>query len=229
MPAFRIAGQTASSVFKAPHLAELAEAACKGDVEAVGRAVQAGADPNGLSVDGGTPMLWAVYCDNPIGVQALLNVGADPNLKARQKYSATLVAAAAEDPAVLRVILDSRGDPNTDDRSNWSGLRLAFLQGTTKDRWENYYSLLDHGADVNRLGPDGTTIAFDAAAAGRFDKVEELLSRGYSRDLEWLGATVQNRRLAPTDPQNAYRAKVVAMLEQKGVRFPIPPLHRGER
>lgn len=226
-PEFQIAGHTAASVFKAPHLSELANAACRGDSAGVRSAAKAGADINGLSIDGGTPLLWAVYCDDPKGVSALLEAGADPNLKARGKYSPTFAAATASKPDVLRVLLKNGGDPNTDDGESWTALGWAFLVGKEKGRWENYYSLLDAGADIDRLGPLRRTIAVEAAFAGRFDKVEELLVRGYSRDLQYLGAATQNHVLAAKDPQNAYRAKVLSELAEKGVSFPVPPLHRG--
>jgi hypothetical protein len=219
---FTIDGKSAESVFKRPHLAELAEAACEGDAGGVRHAIELGADPNGLSEDGGPPLLWAVYCNNPNGVDALLSVGADPNVKALGKYSPTFAATTASNPAVLRKLLSQRGDPNADDGRD-SALIMAAEYGPSKGRWENYYSLLNAHADINRLDSADETVAEVLAALNAFDKVAELLELGYDQDLVWLGGHTQFP-LAPSSPQAAWREKVKEMLAAKGVKFPIPPL-----
>jgi ankyrin repeat protein len=222
----RIAGKTAKEVFKAPHLSDLANAACDGDRRAVSAAIAAGADPNGLSVDGGTPLLWAVYCNNPRGVEALLRAGANPNYKVRGKYSSTFAAATSVNSEVLRLLLANGGDPNADDGGQWTALRLALMTGVEKHSWDNYYALLNNSkVDLNRKNSAGQTIAEYAVSEGQFDKVAELLERGYSNDLLSLGGGVQVRRVAPADPQYAWKEKVIAILKQRGVQFPVPPLH----
>jgi ankyrin repeat protein len=217
----RIAGKSAEEVFKAPHLAELANAACDGDATRMARAISAGADPNGLSTDDGTPLLWAVYCNNPPGVEALLKAGANPNYKAQGKYTPTFAAATAENPKVLRLLLAHGGDPNADDGGSWSALRYAMTLGAQKGRWENYYSLLEAGVDINRLNHSGQGIADYAAYEQKFDKVAELLDRGYKADLPSLAATVQIIQVAPGRPTE-WKAKVIAMLEARGVKPPVP-------
>jgi hypothetical protein len=218
----RIAGKSAEEVFQAPHLAELANAACDGDVKGIERAIGAGAAPNGLSIDGGSPLLWTVYCNNPKGVEALLKAGADPNLKARDKYSPTLAAATARDP---RILLAHGGDPYADDGHLWSALRLAFSYGKYEGRWDNYYTLLNSGIDINRLDVGRVTIAFYASE--NYDKLEELLDRGYTRDLEYIGGLVQMGNYPPNSPQIQERQKLEDRLTQMGVHFPVPPLGRG--
>ncbi|MDB5439437.1 MAG: hypothetical protein JWM33_1864 [Caulobacteraceae bacterium] len=255
----KIAGKTPGDVFTSPHMADLADAACGGDARGVTRAIAAGANPNGVGLDGGTPLLWAVNCNNPQGVEALLKAGADPNCQvpglmllnvaaARAqgvsvlfvhepiahpdpqwktgKISPTLASASAANPQVLRLLLAHGGDPNVDDGAERTAMEYALERGAEKGNWDNYYTLLKGGVDINRLGPDRRTIAVAAASLHKFDKVIELIERGYNRDLDYLGRMVQLGNMLPGNPLFAPRQKLEAMLEERGVHFPVPPLHR---
>ena len=73
-----VGGRTASDAF-ADREADLASAACEGDVEGVQRAIQAGADPNSAGLNGAIVLNWAISCGDAEGVEALLDAGADPN------------------------------------------------------------------------------------------------------------------------------------------------------
>ena len=224
----RLDGQSARDVFKAPGLAALASSACDGDVGGVSAALRSGADPNGLSVDGGTPLLWAVRCENAEGVEALLKAGANPNYLILGHFTPTLSAASAKNPRILKVLLKYGGDPNAID-GQWTALRYALTYGVQSGDWTNYYTLLNSGADIERARDGGGTVALDAASLHQFDKVVELLDRGYSRDLDFLGGMVQGSHTEPGSRQAEWQQKVIQMLEQRGVHFPVPPLHRLPR
>jgi hypothetical protein len=220
----KIGGKGVHDVFTDRNLAALAAAACDGDQGAVERGVKNGANPNAVGVYGATPLLWAIGCKNANGVEALLRAGADPNFAAGGRFNAVYAAATLYDPTILRLALKYLGDPNArDSRSNKSALEEALLLGVNGAGWENYYALLDAGADPNRADELGDTIAKAAAAYGRFDKVMELLERGYTFDLEDLGRAVQTREVAQGSDQSKWQEKVKARLELDGVRFPVPP------
>lgn len=245
-PAFhsnRMLGANAIELFGEPRVAALAEAACAGDVAGVSAAVADGVNPNSISVGldeyGGrvTPLLWAVDCGNSRGVEALLRAGADPNQNTGGRVGLTpvLAAAGARNPAILRLLLQNGGDPNamTEVRRE-TALMRAFDLGLGTESWENWNTLLDAGADIEAAPHDDhQTIATHAAWINRFDKVVELLERGYSYDLTFLGFAVQRAEDQPGMRQRPFppaplfpeaeqaRARAQAILVQRGVRFPI--------
>lgn len=228
---YRVAGRTAAEYFPSPADGALAKAACAGDTAAVIREIRGGANPNGVGADGGTPLFWALSCKNIRGMEALLKNGADPNYqlpRGAAAFSPVFAAAGIEDPAILALLLRFRGDPNsTGDGGETSALERAFglgielSNGTVDGRhggWENYYALLDAGADINR-GEKNASIAEHAAYTNRFDKVAELLDRGYDTRLENLMEIAQAAYLGPADTvQGPWRAKVMAILKKRGVQ-----------
>jgi hypothetical protein len=222
----RFLGKSAEDVFKAPGLADLAKAACDGNVKAMDSALSRGAKINGLSIDGGTPLLWAVLCGNTTGVEHLLKMGADPNYRNGGKASATLAASYVENGDVLKSLLRYHGNPNSDDGYSHTALDAAIILGIDKGRWNNYYTLLNSGADINYEYPknSGLTVGTYAASLEQFSKVAELLDRGYGKNLIEVGALAQNSRLDPGSSQSKWREKVIDMLKARGVKFPVPPL-----
>ncbi|MEQ1819420.1 MAG: ankyrin repeat domain-containing protein [Terricaulis sp.] len=239
----RTRGATAGEMFGDLGVARLAQAACAGDAGHVIEAVRNGVDPNSISVgldefDGHvTPLLWAIDCGNARGIDALLRVGADPNQSTGGRDGLTPVLAAADsrNPAVLRLLLQNGGDPNAISQvGGYTALRAAFDLGLGTESWENWNALLDAGANIDTAFYGGHgTIATYAATINRFDKVVELLEHGYSYELTFLGFTLQRGTEQPgmREPQfpvppltaeaEAARQRAIAILVQRGVRFPI--------
>jgi hypothetical protein len=219
-----VGGRTAREAFSDPKLAALANAACTGDDMAIAQTLHDGADPNGRARLGDTPLFWAVDCANLTGIEALLKAGADPNYKAPHYFSATWVAARMSNPAPLKLLLKYGGDPNATSESGETALWMALSLGVDGHGWENYYALLNAGANINRANSVGRTIATEASALGSFDKVEELLNRGYDYDLVMLGGFVQNRQIdsSASPEMAAAKARVIEILKSRGVHFPVP-------
>lgn len=215
--------KSAQDVFTEPQLVSLARAACDGDEAAIARALKAGADPDGKGIEDVTPLYWALGCHNLHGTEALLRAGANPNYRFGGRFSAVYAASTMPDPSMLKLLLKYDGDPDArDSKSNQSALERALSLGIHGAGWENYYALIEGGADINRADDMGETIATAAAAFGQFDKVAELLERGYSHDLTDLGRTLQARHV-DLRVQVEWQLKVKATLERKGVHFPVPP------
>ena len=216
----KVGDRTADDIFGVTPLARLATAACRGDDQAIAAALRDGADVNGQGHDGVTPLLWALSCDNVRGIEALLKAGANPNQRVGGG-TAVYLAATRHDPHVLRVLLQHGGDANAfDANTGMTALQEAFSLGLHGLGWDNYDAFLAK-ADINRADEQGWTIATEAAAMGRFDKVVELIERGYAHDLASLGRLVQ-RRVVTSDDDKAWQAKAKALLEAHGLRFPLP-------
>jgi TPR repeat protein len=212
-----VGGKTVSEVFQDPKAAALARSACSPDAATLtAQAVAGGADPKTVGLLGATPLFWAFSCQNLTGMEALLKAGADPNYAYPGGASVVFSAASLPDPSYLKLLLRFRGDPNA---AEYDGSETALMKamslGLEDDRWENYDTLLAAGADINRSNLV-TSVATMAADRGRLDKVIDLLDRGYSHDLETLGFSVEHF----SDPQNKDRARVITMLQARGVHFP---------
>ncbi len=173
--------------------------------------------------------MWALSCENIEGFDILLQSGSDPNLAVgRFDLTPTFVAAGYHDPAFLHLALKHGGDPNARTSDGDYALRAAFWLGHNDGKWENYYALINAGADINRPSkPNGTGIAGFAATVGNIDKVAELLNRGYNFNLEALAFTIYDNGLASilsdgskpgiSDPQYKYLGVVARMLKERGV------------
>jgi hypothetical protein len=224
----KINGKSAEQAFTDQNLATLARAACEGDVAEIEKMLKLGANPNGAGYLGGTPLFWAVNCENKTGIEALLKAGADPNLRIpgpNGPYSATYAAATMTNPAPLKILLQNKGDPNTFEGNTVyaSALHKAFELGVDEGQWDNYYALLDAGADINRADDVGNTIATLAVSLGQFDKAIELLDRGYTHDLVDLGGFTSNGGSLGLLPKAAKdRDRLIELLEKRGVHFPVP-------
>lgn len=223
-----VGGRTVTQEFSDPHVAALVRTACEGDLLGVERALTEGADPNFRGFEGITPLFWVVKCENAGGIEALLQAGADPNYKPPGRFSPTYAAATMWNPEPLGLLLRHGGDPNArngDDIDGDSALWEALQLGWGGHGWNNYYALLQSGADINRANSAGKTIAHQAVTLAEFEKVSELLDRGYDGDLVSLGRAVTVRDIdsASFPAAAAARSRLIRKLEQRGVTFPVLP------
>jgi uncharacterized protein len=228
---FQVSGKSAGNVFPDPATEALATAACEEGADGVARAVASGANPKGRGLDGTTPLLWAIACENLSGLSGLLEGGADPNEAVEGLGSAVVVAAGYRNPEILRRLLAAGGDPDAaDDRR--TALMEAFSLGVHDAGWTNYEILLAAGADISRRGPDGDTIVDEALMLRRYEAVLDLLDRGYAGDLVALGRYVsmdEEMRQSILKERWLSLDKLHKALEQRGIRFPVPPLAELKR
>jgi hypothetical protein len=104
----------------------------------------------------------------------------------------------------------------------------AYHYALLTDRWENYYSLLDAGTDINKESGGRTIVDW---MVGRYDKIAELLDRGYNHNLSRIVLNIQHEeRLAEklTLSSLLWRDRVKTILEKRGVHFPVSDPSRDQ-
>ena len=191
-----------SAALPGPTDSPVADAAMRGDVEAVRTLLRTDADAvNTPQGDGMTALHWAAVRGNGTLAELLLEAGADVTAKTRIGAYTPLHLAAREGAAdVVRALLEAGAEPGATTRSGEaSPLHLAAGAGSA----EAVALLLDRGLDPDlREGEWGQTPLIFAASAGRTGVVRLLLERGADpslvtqvRNVEEL-ATVQTKAAA---------------------------------
>jgi ankyrin repeat protein len=105
---------------------KLRAAVLEGNFYNVERALEKGADVNGASTTGVTPLMIAAYKGEEHIIRFLLEKGADIDKQDYRGQTALIVASHKGDPDIVRVLLD--GDPNLDLRTKggwWSSGETA--------------------------------------------------------------------------------------------------------
>ena len=155
----------------------IADAAERGDLEAVRSAIKSGGDVNASQGDGMTALHWAASQGNVDLASLLLYAGADVEAVTRiGEYTPLHVASRSGQPAVVKRLLEAGADVTR--RASVTGatpLHMAAASGNA----ESVTLLLDKGAEINarEQEADQTPLMF-AAALDRGDVVKLLLARG---------------------------------------------------
>lgn len=220
----KIGDKTVVQAFPDPSLAALSQAACAGDAAAVTRLVRAGADPNGQGLDGVVPLFWAIDCQSLMGIEALLRAGADPNYRIPGRFTPVYQATTHRNSEILKLLLEYGGNPNTRYGDSESMGKPAYVEAIflgSEGLWDNYYLLLNNGLDIYQGEMPGDTVAIELVYAGEYEKVIELLERGYNGDLDELGLRLQ-LRYSMNSREARSKLRLKAALEARGVRFPRP-------
>jgi ankyrin repeat protein len=153
---------------------DLFEAAAVGDVWRIGEILDmGGADVNGWSRDGWTPLHLAAFFDGAGAAAALLARGADLDARSRNEMANTPLhaAVAGRRDDVVALFLARGADPNAS-AAGWTPLHGAAGNGALGIA----EGLLGSGADPEAPGPKGET-ALDLALARGHHEVAELLRR----------------------------------------------------
>ena len=164
-----------------PPDAPVADAAMRGDVEAVRSLVRAGADVNASQGDGMTALHWAADRGDVVMTGVLLEAGSNVDAGTRiGRYTPLHIATRQGRRGVVEALLGAGADPLA--RTTNSGatpLHLASAAGDT----DIVSSLLSAGADpdVTEGAWDQTPLIF-AAANNRAEAVRVLLAAGADPD-----------------------------------------------
>lgn len=162
--------------------APVADAAMRGDREAVRALLRQGGDVNAAQGDGMTALHWAAS-NNDVELAAML-IHAGANIRATTRingYTPLLMAAKAGHAAVIKALLERGADAKGASLTGATPLMLAAAAGSL----EAVGALLDAGAEVNaKESARGQTAVMFAAAYDRVPVIELLAGRGAD-----LGAT----------------------------------------
>jgi ankyrin repeat protein len=175
--------------------APVADAAMKGDREAVRALLKQGADVNQPQGDGMTALHWAATAGHAELVETLLyaggNVGATTRLGA---YTPLHLASQAGHAAIIAALLKASADVNAPTTTGATPLMQAAASGNV----DAVKALLDGGAAINARdkAADETALMF-AAALDRADVVKLLIARG--ADVK-LTARMIDRAAGPLAP-----------------------------
>jgi uncharacterized protein len=159
--------------------AELVDLVQRNDAVAAIAAIENGADTHTPSVDGTTPLHWAVHNDNLDLVGRLVEAGADVN--ASNAYGATPLteAAVVGNVEVIELLVEGGADVNTPGKDGQTPL-MVLARGSSVAAAR---VLLEHGADVNaRETWRNQTALIWAAAQNQPGMVRLLLEHGADPD-----------------------------------------------
>ncbi len=160
----------------APGDTPVADAARRGDVEAVRVLLQQGADVNGAHGDGMTALHWAAERGDREMADMLQHAGATVHAVTRiGQYTPLHVASTAGHAPLIELLIAAGADVAAGtDPSGVTPLHLAAGSGSV----EAVTTLLDHGANIDALESAwGQTPLIFAAAGDRVDVIRVLLER----------------------------------------------------
>jgi len=222
---------------------KLALAAADGDIEEMDELVAQGADVNAVGTYGVTVPCWVIQHPNKKGFKHLLELGADPNIiwKGTDGSDSSLihwtVRRAATDGDMytdyLKMLFEiGNGDPNLAiPDSGKLPIEWALLIGD-----ESIFKFLcNAGAEVDRRGEYGKTIAQKAGGVFNYNLVLYLLEQGVNYKLKDnhgyslvksmnLNFTYRPAALVtePSIDQYMWFWRCVDWLEKRGEKFDIP-------
>jgi ankyrin repeat protein len=167
--------------FRPGPMREIAEAIARNDAATVTQ-LAATVDVNQRGVDDMTVLVLAMRQLRRTprqhdALRALLAAGADPNAGAQSELPLAIALQVADSsgPEPVRALLDAGANPNlTDD----FGVPVWFAATGRSSNNETLAFLLDRGADVNAVTPNGATALFSAAATRNWSAAHLLLERG---------------------------------------------------
>jgi ankyrin repeat protein len=155
---------------------DVADAAMRGDREAVRAALARKVDVNAPQVDGTTALHWAVERDDVELAELLLGAGAHATVRTREGVTPLQLAAINGSAPMLGRLIKSGADPNAPlTPSRDTALMLAARTGKT----DGIRLLLEAGADVNAAETwGGTTALMWAVAEGHVEAARMLIAAG---------------------------------------------------
>ena len=156
--------------------APVADAAERGDNDAVVALLKQAADVNAPQGDGMTALHWAAMRNDAALATMLLYAGANPKATTRVgAYTPLLLAATNGHAAVMTPILEAGADVNAKTSNGTTALMLAAASGDVG----SVDALIARGADLNaRESTRGLTAAMFAAGANRAAVITVLAKHG---------------------------------------------------
>jgi len=181
--------------------------------------------PKGERDPSALPLYKAVFSHDAQRVAATLDRGVSANaVLYPHRWSALMVAAAYNDHPIADLLIRHGANLNyvSDDPVRPTPLATALAYGRfypniDRPDFAMFHHLLKSGADLNVEFGDHEDIAIFAATFGQLKIVNELLDRGYHRDLPQLRQVLEIRHVDPSlqaDKQHAIE-KIDRILSKK--------------
>ena len=226
----RVRGQPAPAL-NTPSESPVADAAMRGDADAVRDLLAEGADVNAAQGDGMTALHWSARQGDPSLVGTLLDAGADVHAGTRiGHYTALHMAGEVGAGEVVELLLDAGADPMA--RVSVAGHPTALHFAAASGSARAVEALLGAGADVNaREESWGQTPLMFAASKGRTEAVRSLLAAGadasiHSQVMDVVARAVadrierseRNRRVASGEPWGPEVAEMVRREQEEESR-----------
>jgi len=174
-------------------VSDLADAAMKGNKEAVRSLLQRTADVNAPQPDGTTALHWAVRLDDMETAELLIRAGANVSAATRAGATPLQLAATNGNAAMIEKLVKAGADPNAPLTQHKD---TALMMAARTGKPEAIKVLLDNGAQVNAMENwGGTTALMWAVSEGHPDAVKMLIDHG---------ANVNARsKIVPADAANS--------------------------
>ncbi|MDA1372628.1 MAG: ankyrin repeat domain-containing protein [Proteobacteria bacterium] len=167
-------GITTTAYAQVAALADAAESQDAALVFSLLDASNSSIDVNATQVDGMTALHWAVYHDEAILVERLLNAGASVNAVNRYGVLPLALAAINGNESIVQLLLDAGADPSKTMAGGESMLMIAARAGSL----QAVQALLAAGADPNAQEQREQTALMWAAAEGHAPVVQALINAG---------------------------------------------------
>ncbi|MGE5246251.1 MAG: ankyrin repeat domain-containing protein [Betaproteobacteria bacterium] len=160
----------------APNDARVADAAMRGDADAVRGLLKDAADVNAAQGDGMTALHWAAMRGDAQLVQMLIYAGANLDATTRiGAYTPLYLAARDGRAGTVKILLAAGADPKAATQNGTTPLMVAAASGSV----EAVTALIDKGADVNAAeSVRGETPLMFAAASDRAPVIDVLAKHG---------------------------------------------------
>jgi hypothetical protein len=167
--------------FRPGPMREIAEAIARNDSRTVA-ALATKVDVNRTGLSDMTPLVLAARQlrrtpEQHEVLRVLLEAGADPNIGAQYELPLAIAiqVAGRAGAGPVKLLLDAGANPNLPDSF---GVPVYFAATGQSASLEVLTMLLDRGADVDAMGPNGTTALFAAANTRNWNAALLLLRRG---------------------------------------------------
>lgn len=195
----------------------------EGDRAQVRQLLDEGADPN-MTVDGRTPLMFAIWGQHMDIVKLLVANGADLNQETTPRIPLVNVAAEVDNTDVLQYLLDHGADIN----ATGTSIRAEFSREPPRDRTPLMVAIAHHspakgpsaavkfliekGADLNAQDALGWTAIMLAAARGDLASVNALIEGGADVNIRSTDgrSPLDRARELSQDPPVVLRALVSA-------------------
>lgn len=158
----------------AAEMSQAASLAEQGEWSTLSEVVAEGSDVNAAQVDGMTALHWAVWRDEVVAVEALLENGAVATAKNRYGVTPLSIACENGNGAIAELLLEAGADANV----TLAGGETALITASRTGKIEVVRALISHGAEIDVRQRKQQTALHWAAHEGHADVVQLLISMG---------------------------------------------------